>query len=145
MNSVTSAYGHLNCAMFPSRMTELGQVRDFIQAFCHAASVNHGSCLRLNLVVEELFTNTVKHGHRGGSDAPVMIELAARTDGLLLTYEDEAPPFNPLAYAEKVALTAHVAEHKVGGLGTVLTRELSTTADYAYLFGHNRIRLTLDR
>lgn len=30
-----------------------------------------------------------------------------------------------------------------GGLGVLLTKELAASRDYAYLFGRNRIRLTL--
>jgi hypothetical protein len=32
---------------------------------------------------------------------------------------------------------------KIGGLGVLLTKELAASRDYAYLFGRNRIRLTL--
>ena len=145
MNSITIRPPIVTSALFPARLTHYGQVRAFLDAFCHAAGVPHNSCLRLNLVVEELFTNTVKHGLRGDSDSPVLIELKAKLREVVLTYEDQAPPFNPLAYAEKVATKEQAEAGKVGGLGTVLTRELSIASDYTYLFGHNRIRLTMAR
>jgi anti-sigma regulatory factor (Ser/Thr protein kinase) len=145
VNSITIRPPVVTSALFPARLTHYAQVRAFLDAFCHAAGVPHTSCLRLNLVVEELFTNTVKHGHKGDSDSPVLIELKAKLREVVLTYQDQAPPFNPLAYAGKVATKEQVETGKVGGLGTVLTRELSLSADYTYLFGHNRIRLTLAR
>lgn len=145
MNSITLRPPIVTSALFPARLTHYAQVRAFLDAFCHAAGVPHTSCLRLNLVVEELFTNTVKHGLRGDSDSPVLIDLKAKLREVVLTYQDQAPPFNPLAYAGKVTAKEQVESGKVGGLGTVLTRELSLAADYTYLFGHNRIRLTMAR
>jgi serine/threonine-protein kinase RsbW len=129
--------------MFTARMKDLAAVCAFVDRFCADAGVAHGAGLRLNLVVEELFTNTVKHGHRGGSDAPVVITLTAQPDGIRLVYEDQAPPFNPLAYADKFKTAEHVEGGKEGGLGVVLAREMSFNAEYHYLFGHNRISLTL--
>jgi hypothetical protein len=32
---------------------------------------------------------------------------------------------------------------KLGGLGVLLTKEMAASRDYAYLFGRNRIRLTM--
>jgi hypothetical protein len=40
-------------------------------------------------------------------------------------------------------MDATVSMRKIGGLGVLLTRELAASRDYAYLFGRNRIRLTL--
>lgn len=129
--------------MFTSRMRDTVAVRAFLDKFCADAGIAHGACLRLHLVTEELFTNTVKHGNRGGSDAPVVITLSGQPDGIHLIYEDQAPPFNPLAYADRVKPAEHVEGGKEGGLGVVLAREMALHAEYHYLFGHNRISLKL--
>jgi anti-sigma regulatory factor (Ser/Thr protein kinase) len=127
-------------AMFPSRLEAWKTARSFIEDFCRGAEVPRESCLKTNLVIEELFLNTVKHGHRGGSDAPVWITLTADGGKVSLAYEDSAPPFNPFA-----RLPAKEVQHKIGGLGVLLTRELAAGRDYAYLFGRNRVRLSLAR
>ena len=72
-------------------------MRLFLEDFCADSGVSRTSCLRLNLVLEELFTNTVHHGHRGDSDAPVWLTLASLQRRVAVTYEDTAPPFNPYA------------------------------------------------
>ena len=94
MNLVTTRMG-----MFPSRLESWRNARVFIEDFCRGARIPRDSCLKANLVVEELFLNTVKHGHRGGSEAPVWITLSASEGEVSLTYEDRAPPFNPFARA----------------------------------------------
>ena len=124
-------------AMFLARLAELRAIATFLEAFCAQASVARDRCLRLNVVVEELFINTVHHGHRGECDAPVWISLRAQPAAVELTYEDTAGPFNPLAHTARPG--------KIGGLGVLLARELTAAREYAYVFGRNRVRLALAR
>ncbi len=129
--------------MFPSRLESWRTARAFIEGFCGASGIGRPVCLKLCLVLEELFLNTVKHGHRGGSDAPVWIRLIADGDRISLTYEDRAPPFNPFARATREMLEALAETRREGGLGVLLAHGLTSSAEYAYIFGRNRIRLTL--
>lgn len=131
-------------ASFPARLGELGRINAFLKDFCSREGIGHDHCLRLNLVVEELFTNTVRHGHRGDCDAPVWLKVASLPDAVRITYEDDAPAFNPYALFGSTPDTT-LSLRRIGGLGVLLTRELASTRDYAYLFGRNRIRLTLKR
>jgi serine/threonine-protein kinase RsbW len=138
VNLVTTRMG-----MFPSRLEEWRNARAFIQDFCRGAQIPKDSGLKANLVIEELFLNTVKHGHRGGSAAPVWITLSASGGEISLIYEDRAPPFNPFALATREMLEALAETRREGGLGVILAHGLSASADYSYVFGRNRIRLTL--
>ena len=132
-------------AMFHSRFAELQGVSDFLEGFCADLAAGRQLCLRLNLVLEELFVNTVRHGHGGGSDAPVWVTLDATPGTVRVTYEDTGPPFNPYAHLPAKAPDTTLEMRKIGGLGLLLTKELAATRDYAYLFGRNRIRLALKR
>ena len=138
MNLVTTRMG-----MFPSRLDQWRNARGFVDSFCEGAGVPREACLKANLVLEELFLNTVKHGHRGGSEAPVWITLSAQAGEVSLTYEDRAAPFNPFSKATREMLEALAETRREGGLGVLLAHGLTASADYAYLFGRNRIRLTL--
>jgi serine/threonine-protein kinase RsbW len=129
-----------NSAMFRARLAQLRNLTAFLEGFCSAQAIERDRCLRLNLVLEELFVNSVQHGYRGDCDAPIWITLDARPEAVQITFEDTAPPFNPFA-----RLPAKDVRHKVGGLGVLLTRELAAGRDYAYLFGRNRVRLSLAR
>ena len=121
--------------MFLARLDRLRMVRDFVEGFCAEARLGEDHCLRLNLVLEELFTNTVRHGHRGDSDSPVWVSVSADDGAIRLTYEDSAPPFNPYGISPQ--------RRDIGGLGVLLTRALASSREYAYLYGRNRIRLAL--
>lgn len=130
-------------AQFLARLDQLRPIQAFIEAFCAESAVPRPACLRLNLVLEELFTNTVRHGHRGDCDAPVWVALSRTGDSVQILYEDKAPPFNPYAYLPEDPPDTTLQMRKVGGLGVLLTTELAASRDYTYLFGRNRIRLTL--
>ena len=138
MNTITTRAG-----MFASRLTELKKARAFLESFCAGAGIEKQAGLRLNLVVEELFLNTVKHGHRGGADAPVWVTVSSDEGGIHLTYEDQAPPFNPFAAGARELLEALAETRREGGLGVLLAHGLTRASEYAYLYGRNRIRLTL--
>jgi len=130
-------------AMFPSRLQAWRKAREFIEEFCGGAGVPRDAGLKANLVVEELFLNTVKHGHRGGSDAPIWITLEAEDGRISLAYEDCAPPFNPFSAATREMLEALAESRREGGLGVLLANSLIASVDYSYVFGRNRIRLVL--
>jgi serine/threonine-protein kinase RsbW len=135
--------GASRTAMFASRAEAWRAARGFVERFCAEAGVARATCLRANLVIEELFVNTVRHGQRGGSDAPVWITLALRGARVAVDYEDSAPPFNPFGRppGELRAPTPH--GHVEGGLGVILANALASSVDYAYVFGRNRIRLEI--
>ena len=113
----------------------------FIAETCAAAGVE--ASLRLTLLVEELFTNTIVHGHRGESDAPVDIVLDVGLDRIALTYEDTAPAHDPFAGVEMPDETATVEEWPVGGLGVLLVAAMASEIEYCRADGRNRIRLVV--
>ena len=119
--------------MFLARLDRLRALREFLESFCAEAGLGHDQCLRLNLVLEELFTNTVRHGHRGDSDSPVWVTLSASGSNVSLTYEDAAPPFNPYGTPPDAPPDTTVKMRKIGGLGVLLTRKLAASREYAYL------------
>ena len=129
---------------FPARLNAMREVRGFIESFCGDADISHEPGLRLNLVIEELFTNTIKHGHRGDCDCLVWIALEAQGEHVTLTYLDQAPPFNPFGMMG-AHLEGGVEQRKFGGLGVLLATELAVTSEYARLFGRNRLRMALAR
>jgi len=128
-------------------MAMLAEMIAFVEAFCAQQGIAHEDRLRLTLIVEELFTNSVVHGHGGGADAPIDVSLSCAADEVALTYEDSAPPFNPLELAagERLAAAGAVEARPVGGLGVLLVGQLARDSRYAYEGGRNRLSLRLPR
>ena len=131
---------------FQARSDQLALALAFIEEVCERQGVAPGDTLRLTLVVEELFTNTLMHGHRGDHTSQVHIELEVRPAQLALRMADQAPPFDPLQYLARLpALDRPLEERKPGGLGLPLVAQMSETLDYAHVDGFNRLSLVLRR
>ena len=128
---------------FPAQLKAFEQVKALIDEFAVTTELGREDRHKLTLIVEELFTNTVTHGHRGDSDAPVQISLEDASGGVQLTYEDSAPPFDPLAASRRIDIESTINERRVGGLGVLLALGLANRAAYRFVEGRNRISLTL--
>jgi anti-sigma regulatory factor (Ser/Thr protein kinase) len=129
----------------PARLTALGEFLGFVEAACARAGVDHDATLRMVLIVEELLTNTVEHGHGRDVDEPV--RLALRRDGMhaVLEYEDTAPAFDPLAAARQAdaQLDERVSARLPGGVGLSLIAHMAQDARYERRNGCNCLRLRL--
>jgi len=128
-----------------ARMEGLAEAIAFVEEFCVDRGIAAGDGLRLSLVVEELFTNTVVHGHGGGSDASVRLALRADATHLELSYEDSAPPFDPVAHAARspVDPAAAIADRPIGHLGLALVVDMAERISYVRVDDCNRIVLAV--
>jgi serine/threonine-protein kinase RsbW len=130
-------------AEFPARLTALRETAVFAQAFCERYGIGRDHALRLTLVIEELFTNTVRHGYGDESDALIRIALATGEGRVSLLYEDSAPRYDPLARlsASPSNLAVPLEARPIGGLGLYMLGQLVAGARYAYEEGSNRLWL----
>lgn len=95
----------------------------------------------LNLALEEIFSNIIRHGYEGREDREVTIAFHLAPEEITATVEDTGVPFNPLELPEP-DLTAPLEERKVGGLGVYLVRQLMDEVVYRAEDGRNILRLT---
>jgi serine/threonine-protein kinase RsbW len=126
---------------FRARLDELPDIETFL-ASC-AAGMPPRVVMHLRLVVEELFVNTVTHGHGGDSEAPV--DLTVRVDGehVTLVYEDSARAFDPFARVDSPDLDASLGARNVGRVGVFLITQLAVRYDYVRLDDRNRVTVAL--
>ncbi|MEO8123845.1 MAG: ATP-binding protein [Burkholderiales bacterium] len=129
---------------FPARISALLETAAFAQGFCERHRVAQPVALRLTLVIEELFTNTVNHGHGGDNDATIVIGLSVAAARVRLSYADAAPRFDPRPWLRTPpeSLSAPSAARPAGGLGLHLVGTFASGVRYAYR-GGNRITLTI--
>jgi anti-sigma regulatory factor (Ser/Thr protein kinase) len=133
--------------VFPARLSALADTVAFAQTFCDRHGIGRKAALRLRLVIEEFFTNTVRHGHRGDSDAPVRIALAMIEGYVTMEYEDSAPPYDPLSRMTALPSdqVAAIDGPPTEALGTYLVGKSLYGARYAYENAHNRLWLVMPR
>jgi anti-sigma regulatory factor (Ser/Thr protein kinase) len=121
------------------------RLQEFVDRACDQAQCSPRQRARVQLVLEELFSNTVKHGRRDA--APISVTVAVEFGGaepMAIRYEDDAPQHD--AFDQSAAegeLQAPVAKRRVGGLGILLIRELGKNVNYAWSGGKNRVTFSV--
>lgn len=128
---------------FSARHSEFDAIADYIDAAC--ASLKDDERLRIVLLVEELFANSVNHGYGGDSDQPVWLSLELDRGACRLVYQDRAPPYDPFAADALDTREADLEDRPVGGLGIVLLTELSSARRYERRGDRNVIELHVPR
>jgi serine/threonine-protein kinase RsbW len=110
---------------FSSRLEGFEQASSDVRAALEHAGVHGRARGSAELVFEEVFSNVVRHG------AASQIEVAVARDdnSLILSFEDDGPPFDPLQHPDPV-LPKTVEEASVGGLGLFLVRKVSAGLHY---------------
>lgn len=121
-----------------ARSPELPRLLGMLDACADPLGIAPDDVLRLQLIAEELFTNTVAHGHGGDCDAPVSLKLSRNEGGLLLHYVDAAPPFDPFEIGQNSPSTA-----SIGGFGIELIRGISRQCRYRRQNDRNVIDIEL--
>jgi anti-sigma regulatory factor (Ser/Thr protein kinase) len=130
-------------AVFPARRDAFIRVRSFIEETCARAAVRRADCLRLTLLIEELFTNTVVHGHGRDCDAPVRLVLTLTPPAIGVEYEDTARPHNQFLSVYEPGDADDLEHRRVGGLGITLITAMAEDVGYASHEGRNQIRFRL--
>ena len=107
----------------------LHECLDRIEQSCAGWNLPRAMVARLRIVVEELYSNTIKHGYGGETGRPVRLRLSSQP-AIALVYEDEAPPFDPTAWQP----SGGVAQPGiVGQKGIALILGLAASARYERL------------
>ncbi len=126
---------------FRARLDQCSDVSAFVESAI--GGMPPRLIMRLRLAVEELFVNTVTHGHGGDSNAPVEVTVRIDGDRLQLIYEDTAPEFNPFAKVEVPDPSASLEERTLGHLGVFLITQLAERYDYARVRDRNCVTVEL--
>jgi serine/threonine-protein kinase RsbW len=126
---------------FRARLAEATDLSAFVESAVSGMDVR--LIMRLRLAVEELFVNTVTHGHGGDSDATVDVTVRIEGDRVVLIYEDTAPAFDPFAAVERPDPTAPVDARGVGRLGVFLITQIAERCEYARAGDRNCVTVAL--
>ena len=113
---------------------ELARLAEELDRFCRDASLGSEIQYDLNLALEELFTNALRHGGCEGMDRAVKIRLENEGDGVRVEFCDRGQPFDP-ADAPPPDLS------RIGGLGIHLVRKIMQDFEYRRAGEWNRVTM----
>ena len=128
---------------FRREIDAIGEVFVFLETFADGQEIDEKTAFCINLVVEELFTNMVRH-NQGGGDR-ITVSLERRNDRVHLELVDiDVEPFDPKT-AEVPPVDAGIAERRPGGLGIYLVRKMVDDLNYNYEPDGRRMRITVTK
>ena len=123
-----------------AEVEELGRLTEWLDRFCERHRIPDEAHYQLNIAVEELVLNAIKHGHCSPAEGAIQVDLRLAGPELYIAITDTGIPFNPLN-APPPDLTSSLAERPIGGLGVHLVRSLMNSVEYTREGGENRLRL----
>ena len=120
---------------------ELIRLQVFAEGFAQQCGLPDDERSRLLIILDELFTNAVTHGHGPHSaGGTIAVSLGWRAGRLRISFVDDGQPFDPLAFRGPVLVGA-AAARGIGGLGIHIVRSLVHQARYRREGGRNHLHL----
>jgi anti-sigma regulatory factor (Ser/Thr protein kinase) len=114
---------------------------DAIEQACDTWKIDTSLVSRTRIVVEELFSNTIKYGYGGECERLVRLRLHPEP-ALTLIYEDDAPAFDPLAWKAQPDEALPLEDRPIGQAGIAMVIGLSTSTNYQRRDGANCLTVT---
>jgi len=110
-------------------LNEIANLAATIDDFCFVANINDLVKNQVNLVLEELYTNSANYGIVGIPDGQVVINLVVHNNQLEIRYHDNGVAFNPLEIDDP-ELMLSVDDRPIGGLGVYFVKAMTDEVSY---------------
>ncbi len=111
-----------------AKSENLEKINDFIADILMGCPMK--LLMQIDLVVEEVFVNIASYAYKDKiGKVTIKCELNKETGLLMIVFEDEGIPFDPLK-KEDPDITISADEREIGGLGIFLTKKLMDEVNY---------------
>ena len=123
-----------------NELSELKSLNQHLNNWGGAIGLADDSIARINICLDELFTNIVSYGFDDDQEHMIIFTLNGDSSFVVINIEDDAKPFNPL---EKVDpdFPENVEEAKIGGLGILIIRKLMDNVTYERSQDKNKLTM----
>lgn len=124
---------------FLRNLASLDRLFEFVGLFADRHKMGDEAAFDLKLVIEEIFTNLVKHDPEAAAEIPIVLTV---TEGKIEVVVTNAggKGFNPTE-SPPIDTDAPLRERKTGGLGLHLVKNLVDDISYEYAGGTGVIRI----
>ena len=119
------------------------QIQEFVGETFLALNSNKNKQLIIDLVIEEVVVNIVRHGCLGIENSIIDVGIDTTADSIILEISDNGSAFNPLEQ-ENPDVKAGLDQRHPGGLGIFLVKQIAKDIQYERKDNKNFLRLYLD-
>jgi anti-sigma regulatory factor (Ser/Thr protein kinase) len=125
---------------YAANIQEILRIRQDLGFLSQEWAITEGEVRHIQLIIEELFSNIVRHAFQDNMDHFVDIRLAQKDGHISIEIIDDGIPFNPLDY--KNGTGKDPAKVEESGMGLSLVRAFSSGASYLHVSGRNHLTIT---
>jgi len=128
-----------------SQVSELERIALFLEELGDLYGLSMKVVMNLNLVLEELVTNTIFYSFKDRNDHFIEIYANADDEKISIMIEDDGEPFDPTSKDTPESLGKPIEEQTIGGLGIHLVKNLMDSFTYERVDDKNRVYLIKNR
>ena len=121
-------------------LSELKNLNRHLNDWGRDTGLQTNSILRINICLDELFTNIVSYGFEDDLEHLIKFTVNLDDDLLVINIEDDGIPFNPVKKLDP-DFPANVESAKIGGLGIHIIRNLIDNISYERKQGKNKLTM----
>ncbi len=104
-----------------TELREVSALGRFVAAWSVRAHLSAREMLHLQIALDELVTNVIRHGFGEGRPGRIRVCIVRHRDSVTLELRDNAPPFDPFQVPPP-DLQSDIDLRPVGGLGVHMVR-----------------------
>lgn len=119
-------------------------IQEYVRDALSKIEVTPKILFNIDLIVEEIVVNIVKHGLKEVKDGKIETSVELKGNCLDLTFTDNGIPFNPLKKEDPDIKEDKVDKRDIGGLGIFLVKQLAKTIQYSRQNGCNSLNLQIE-
>ena len=108
---------------------EIPRLAQIVMDFCNRNGLDPAIEADLNLALEEIVINVIKHGYADREEHEIAVTFQLGPGALTVRVEDDGLPFNPLD-APAANVSSPLEQRRAGGLGVYLVRNLMDEFEY---------------
>ena len=124
-------------------IASVSAVLDALETFAEENGLAPQKIMRLNLVLDELITNTVSYGFPTGAPGTIHLSVELVDGTVNVELKDNGVAFNPVE-APAPERSGGIEEREIGGLGLKLVRNYAKRLDYRRVGAFNHLHLEMD-
>ena len=122
-------------------LSSIAELEQSLDEFAGAHELAIGLQNRLNLMLEELITNSVNYSLPAVAGPELELCLSVEDTFVVAQVEDNGPAFDPFTEAPEADTASALEDRPIGGLGIFLTKKFSDQYTYERVGERNRVTL----
>lgn len=123
-----------------NKISSLNIIASYVEQFGEENNLSFNIVFELNLILDELITNTINYGYIDNEIHMIDIFMDIENDNVIIKIIDDAKEFNPLS-KDEVSTDKELEQRQIGGLGIHIVKQKTDDIYYERSGDRNILKL----